>query len=370
MTCIRSIEPVTDDPNHPITFHIDWEVNMKCNLDCSYCGSHDNSTDNPSLEDCLKTVDFLLSYTDIHMRAKAPGQRHAIINLFGGEALYHPNIVEILTEIRKRHEKYKSAWTLAVTSITNAIVKPKIWNKIVDLVDYFTISYHTENSDEQQEMFKENLLIIKSKNKGHHCAILMHPLYFDKNLDMINFCKDNGINHVPRQLDHNTSEFEYNKEQIIWFDALYKKKSTKPVETGIDITKKADEKTNLSKVGRACCGGVQMHTNRDYDSKIYFIPGNNFQGWSCSVDKFFIFVKQITKELFFNKDCRMKYDGTVGPFGTLDNAEQILKDLEVNIANNTMPTIVCAKKKCFCGLCAPKAETAEEYNDIMKKYQI
>lgn len=367
---IKSIEPVLDDPNHPLTFHIDWEVNMKCNLDCSYCASHDNSTDNPSLEDCLKTVDFLLKYTDLHMKAKPVGQRHAIINLFGGEALYHPNIVELLTEIRKRHEQYKPTWTLAVASITNAVVKPKIWHRIVDLVDYFTISYHTENTDEQQEMFKQNLLIIKEKNKGHHCAILMHPKYFDKNLEMIEFCKANGVNYVPRQLDHGSSTYEYKTEQIIWFDALYKKKSTKPVDTGIDTTKKKEEKTSMTEIGRACCGGVQMHTNQDYSSKVYFIPGNTFPGWSCSVDKFFIFVKQITKELFFNKDCRMRYDGTVGPFGYLDDAEKILKDLEDNIKNNTMPTITCAKKRCWCGLCAPKAETPEIYQNIMKKYQL
>jgi hypothetical protein len=66
----------------------------------------------------------------------------------------------------------------------------------------------------------------------------------------------------------------------------------------------------------------------------------------------------------------MRYDQTVGPFGSLDDADQILADLEKNIINNTLPTIVCRKKRCFCGLCAPKAETLEEYQTIMTKYQL
>jgi hypothetical protein len=34
------------------------------------------------------------------------------------------------------------------------------------------------------------------------------------------------------------------------------------------------------------------------------------------------------------------------------------------------PVIQCAKQRCYCGLCAPKAADLDTYNHIMKKYEI
>ena len=53
------LEPAID-PNNRISFLLDWELTMKCNLDCSYCGNgHDNSTKHPPLNECLKTLNFM-----------------------------------------------------------------------------------------------------------------------------------------------------------------------------------------------------------------------------------------------------------------------------------------------------------------------
>jgi MoaA/NifB/PqqE/SkfB family radical SAM enzyme len=58
-------------------FQITWEATLKCNLDCSYCSpnDHNNKIPHPSLEDCLKTVDFLLEYVDVYMENKNPKHR-------------------------------------------------------------------------------------------------------------------------------------------------------------------------------------------------------------------------------------------------------------------------------------------------------
>jgi hypothetical protein len=66
----------------------------------------------------------------------------------------------------------------------------------------------------------------------------------------------------------------------------------------------------------------------------------------------------------------MTFDGTVGPLGSLDDSEQILKKLEDDLKNNSLPIIKCNKEFCRCGLCAPKAESTELYNQIMTKYVI
>jgi hypothetical protein len=96
-----------------------------------------------------------------------------------------------------------------------------------------------------------------------------------------------------------------------------------------------------------------------------FIPDNKFEGWSCSVNWFFIFVKQTERAIYVNKDCKMNFNGEVAPIGYLSDAETILQDLEINLTNNTMPVITCKKRACWCGLCAPKAKTQDLYNTMM-----
>ena len=99
MTQFLCLEPAID-PNNRITFLLDWELTMKCNLDCSYCGTgiyggHDNSTRHPSLDKCLETLDFMFEYADLYMRTKPPGLRYVVLNVYGGESLHHPDIVKI-----------------------------------------------------------------------------------------------------------------------------------------------------------------------------------------------------------------------------------------------------------------------------------
>ena len=78
-------------------FQVAWESTLKCNLDCSYCGDgHDNSQKHPSLEESLKTVDFIIEYLNLHMSIKNKNNKFANLNIQGGESIFHPNILEIL----------------------------------------------------------------------------------------------------------------------------------------------------------------------------------------------------------------------------------------------------------------------------------
>ena len=120
---------------------------------------------------------------------------------------------------------------------------------------------------------------------------------------------------------------------------------------------------DISDVGRACCGGRQLCRDQNYRHREYFVP-NQFTGWHCSVDHFFLHIKQVNGEVYFNKDCKMNFEGTHGPIGTLDNPQQLLTQ-----AQN--PAIIkCANKRCYCGLCAPKAKELDTYHTMMKKYEI
>jgi len=370
----ESLEPAID-PNNRITFLLDWELTMKCNLDCSYCpsginGSHDNSTSHPSVAQCLKTLDFMFEYADLYMNTKSPGVRYVVLNVYGGESLHHPAIIEILQQVRHRYQHYADRWRLTVTTTTNAIVSNKKLQQIIPLIDEFTVSYHAENTAKQKQQFKDNLLTIAGSGVRQKCVVLMHehPDLFQDATDMIEWLAENNIRMLPRQLDGNTGvdggKRIYDQQQVQWFGKLYKDKMFGTTEELLQG--KSDP--NLTDVGRACCGGRQLCANQNRKQRHFYVE-NKFPDWYCSVNHFFLHVKQINGEVYVNKDCKMNFDGEVGPIGTLVDTQKILSTLRGQLATDSLPVIQCKKYNCFCGLCAPKAKDLSIYHSIMEKYQ-
>jgi pyruvate-formate lyase-activating enzyme len=373
----HTLEP-SIDPKNKITFLLDWELTMKCNLDCSYCdtglyGGHDNSTKHPPLNDCLASIDFMFRYVDLYMKTKVRGFRYVVLNVYGGESLYHPHIVKILEQVHDKYKKYQSEWNLTVTTTTNAIVSERILEKIIPLIDEFTVSYHTENTPKRKEQFQKNVLTIKQHNKRVKCVVLMHSeedLFNDANA-MIEWLTHHDIRHLPRQLDHATiaTQFNYDPKKVVWFKNFYKDNTYKSTQGSPELTIDVDRNIDLSDSGRSCCGGHQFSVDQNYKSREFFV-NNKFTDWYCSVNHFFLHIKQVTGEIFTNKDCKMNFSGQVGSIGTLDQSKDLIDYTRQNLENNTLPTIQCKKSSCQCGLCAPKSSDLPTYNTIMKKYQL
>ena len=347
----------TLEPTNSPAFQIAWESTLKCNLDCSYCGDgHNNKIPHPSLDDSLETIDFIIDYVDVVMQRKPQHLKIANLNIQGGESLVHPNILEILQYATKRVDSL--LWHLSIATITNAVIKDKIWKNLVTYIDNFTISFHTESTFAQQEQIRKNILYLVQEQKNFHVSVLMHPKHWDTCLEMIKWCEQNNIPHIKRQIDHHWLDmrFNYSKEQAAYLGAP--KPKLKDIAAAV-LTNGLD----ISSQGRSCCSNQELCTNKcNITTRI---EGNNFKGWKCSVHEFFLYIRQTTGEVFTNKDCRMKFDNTVGPIGFLNNKDAILKDLKES--NNF---IICKKKQCWCGLCAPKAKTTNDYNEIMKKYNV
>jgi len=368
------LEPAID-PNNRISFLLDWELTMKCNLDCSYCsvgpyGGHDNTTKHPPLAECIDTVDFMYQYVDLYMRNKPKGLRYVILNVYGGEALHHPDVIEILEYCRDRYKKYQDRWHLTITTTTNAILSQHRFARIVPLIDEFTVSYHTENTPKQKDLLKANVLSIKNANTRVKCVILMHsePDKFSDAQDMTTWCNHNDVKYLPRQLDHDPQDvqFNYNKNQVTWLRNLYSGKTHK-TSTEIEL-KPVGDKFDLSDSGRACCGGRQTCTDGNYKKRHFFVE-NKFPDWYCSVNEFFLYIKQVNGEIFVNKDCKMDFVGNVAPIGHLKDAHKLLEKTRHDLDKHTMPVIQCKKTKCLCGLCAPKAKNLDTFNSIMEKYR-
>ena len=126
MPAFEVLEPAID-PQNRISFLLDWELTMKCNLDCSYCptgldGGHDNSIQHPDKEDCIQTLEFMFDYVDQYMQHKPNGLKYVVLNVYGGESLHHPDIVEILSHIQTKYQPYCDRWHLTVTTTTNTII--------------------------------------------------------------------------------------------------------------------------------------------------------------------------------------------------------------------------------------------------------
>ena len=368
----ESIEPAID-PNNRISFLLDWELTMKCNLDCSYCttdlyGGHNNSIPHPELDNCLKTLNFMFEYVDLYMNTKPKGIRYVILNIYGGESLHHPDIVKILSQVRKKYQPYSDRWHLTVTTTTNAIISDKKLQQIIPYIDEFTTSYHAESTAKQKQQFKNNLLTIAQSGCRQKCVVLMHQdqeLFQDAN-DMISWLTDNNIKILPRQLDGSAKvdgNKIYDESQVQWFDKLYHSKSFGQPSNLLQDKKEL----HLTDVGRACCGGRQTCTDQNYRQRHFYV-NNKFPDWYCSVNHFFLYVKQVNGEVFVNKDCKMNFSGSVGPIGNLNNTKEILSTLQNQFGTNSLPVIQCKKYKCVCGLCAPKAKNLETYNKIMEKY--
>jgi hypothetical protein len=299
------------------------------------------------------------------MANRPSGLKYVILNVYGGESLHHPDIVIILQAVKQCYKKYKTNWHLTVTTTTNAIVSPDKLASILPLIDEFTVSYHVENSTKNKKLFRNNLLAIKAAGRRQKCVVLMHPEpdFFEDCKNMIEWLKQHQIKCLPRQLDHAPEKihFNYHQQQVVWFDKLYSSKGHHQLIV-VD-----SEKTDLTGVGRACCGGRQLCVDQNYKEKTFFVD-NNFTDWFCSVNHFFLYIKQVNGEVFTNKDCKMNFDGNVAPIGNLSNMQSLLDQTKAWLETGTMPAIQCKKSRCLCGICAPKAPTKEEYNKIMPKY--
>jgi pyruvate-formate lyase-activating enzyme len=255
------LEPAVD-PNNRISFLLDWELTMKCNLNCSYCGSglyagHDNSTKHPATNKCVDAIDFMFKYVDLYMSTKPKGIKYVILNVYGGESLHHPDIVHILEQVRQKHKPYSDHWPLTITTTTNVIISNNRLQQIIPLIDEFTVSYHAENTAKQKQQFRDNLLTIAQAGKRQKCVVLMHqePDLFEDSKNMIEWLTQNNIKVLPRQLDNDTGvdrQRIYESQQVKWFDKFYK---TKTFGKTVDLPN-TDQGLHLTDVGRACCGGA------------------------------------------------------------------------------------------------------------------
>jgi len=348
-------------PKDKLGFLIDWLVTLKCNYDCKYCPigptGHDNSTAHPEYEKSLVMLDQMYQYTDAMMSHKKIPFKDAILNVYGGESIFHPDIVRILQKSSEMYMPYKDRWRLRKRMTTNGTATEKIWQEICEHIDGFTMSYHSTGPDKLKKMFKTNLLYLSDINKEHDLIVCMYP---DKDhwhdcIKFLQWTREMGVRARPKMLDGQLG--------------IYKQEHLNDLKEFIDEEelKEWDTDQPADTQSRGCCGGRKMCINRNIKEYQFLVPrgDNGFKGWHCSANQFFLHGNNVTGQYYTNKDCKVRLDGKTGPIAnvmTMPEYIERMKTLE------TPPTLVCAQKTCWCGTCAPKSIHMENLTEILKNY--
>lgn len=361
---LHTIEPAYH-PKQKMGFLVDWLLTLKCNYDCPYCPiglwGHDNSIPHPKYEKCITMLEQLYAYTDVMMEQKKENFKDAIMNIYGGESIFHPQFVEIAEQTTRSFEKYKDRWRINRRITTNGTAIPTNWVKICNHVEGVTMSYHSSGPKKLKSFFRSNLEHLTNIKKKYDVVVLMHPHedFWDDSMEFLRYCKQNKFIARPRLLDGRLGV--YSQKHFDDLSEFVNKEELVPLQSTVAMQVQA----------RACCGGRKLCTNRDLKKHQMLAPRGDegYKGWTCSANQFFIFGNNITGEYFTNKDCRVRLTGDTGPLAHVDTMDNYITKLRERIAKEgKSPVLTCAQTECMCGTCAPKSRSPEILGEIMKTY--
>lgn len=368
MNSITSVDWGLTPQNKP-SYNIDWSLTQFCNLDCSYCTAHNNSTEHPPIDECIMGIEFAFQYANLIMSVRKKYERNVTLNLLGGEVLIHPDIVAILEYCHSLYqEKYATQWNLNVCLLTNAAIGKAALKRCLPYIKHWTVSYHTETNKKQKRLILDNIFKLHQEQKLSRVRVMMHsdPTKFNECLSLIELLKENSISYEVTPIGvHQTVQFDktvhqYSKEQSQTILSYWNRNEQK-----VNEVPASDEKFVVTKTGYPCCSGQLLCVNQDRKNLSRHIPMVHFKDWYCSVNLSFLSINQITKKIHYNSACRVNNQSELGAVGTLNDTQSIIKELESQVLTNSVPVIQCPKDICGCGRCSPKASNLETFKKIM-----
>ena len=137
-----------DSVNHN-KMQIIWDIGPRCNFDCSYCTSymHNNYSKHASLEELIKTADFLEKYYNLYKKYHGVKFRNAGVSFTGGEPITNPNFWNLAAYMKDHYE-----FDLGLT--TNGTWPTAHHEKIVKYFNGVTVSYHVEGPTKLKERIR------------------------------------------------------------------------------------------------------------------------------------------------------------------------------------------------------------------------
>lgn len=348
-------------PKDKLGFLLDWLVTLKCNYDCAYCSigdkGHDNSTAHPAVDRSVTMIRQMYEYTDVVMSHKKNAFKDVIMNIYGGESIFHPDIVHLLRATSEMYQQYKDKWRLRRRMTTNGTATKSNWEKICEHVEGFTMSYHSTGPDKLKKFYRDNLLYLAEIGKEHDVIVCMypHPDNWDDCVGFMRWAKSHGINARPKMLDGPLGMYKDNHLRDL--EEFIDEKELREWDT----TQAADTQS------RGCCGGRKMCVNRNLRQTQFLVPRgpDGFHGWHCAANQFFLHGNNVSGQYFTNKDCRVTLDGNRGAIADINTMPVYIERLR---QSKELPTLTCAQKSCLCGTCAPKSRHRDNLSEILKIY--
>jgi len=338
----HSIIPVNEDP-----FVVTWDLGRRCNFDCSYCPSHrhDNFSAHATLEELKCTTEFLFEYCSTIAEHRINKDFH--VSFTGGEPTVNPRFIEFCQYVRTAYnEKWKDKFNLHLSLTTNGAMSSKMAEAVVENFDYVTVSYHSEIKTQIRQQICDRLMEFSKAGMNLKVNVMFHAEHFEDCKNLCYWLKASGIKFIPRLIgddpDSKSSQAHlYTEDQKKWLKDYWN--------------------INITPTSRPCCGGRTMglcSSEGKVESKA--VEFREFQGWSCSVNWYFLHIEQQTRLAYTHQTCQARLDSTRGPLGSLDAWGTIIADLKTKLEQKSMPIITCPNKLCGCGLCTPKSENRQD----------
>lgn len=349
-----------------------WDLGRRCTFACSYCPPHrkNNWSATASLEELIRTADSLERYSEIYNSRR--NERFRVAASFtGGEPTVNPAFFQFLEYLQQTYPHWKRTLT------TNGFYSERKLRVVMANTDYTTVSYHCEATPEQKARVRANLEIMLKEGYGFKINIMFHqrPDYFDECIALAEWCDAHQVKYTPRVIgDQEDVEqgirdgtvHTYDTEQMAWMKRYWAAKNSGNPQPAITASN-AEEQTvhpapaNTAKVvgqkiGRPCCGGRKMDLlDDDTWSVSTFVENNNFKGWSCMINWYFLYIHQEIDQIWHHQTCQVNLNGEVGPICKVSEFDKYCDGLAQTFETGTIPYIRCPKSHCGCGLCVPKA---------------
>jgi hypothetical protein len=291
---------------------------------------------------------FVKKYSKIYNQSKLK------INFTGGEPTNNPIFFQFA-----EHVKTDTGWDLGLT--TNGAFGSKFIDLIVKNFSWVTVSYHAEATNKLKSNVLTNIKKLHENKIRLSVNVMMHADYWNECVDVCDQLKSLGVKFNPRPIGDGVvtvkgwfqdadgtmrrTSHEYSPEQQQWyFDFM-------------GVSKEPVFRKQGSELGRNCCGGRCLTGKVNNEWVPVNLVDNNFKGWFCSVNKYFLHIDQETGCVYHHQTCQAKFGGKRGAIGNLDDVDRILDYARKNITD----TIVCPNDRCGCGMCVPKAKEKNEY---------
>lgn len=405
-----SLDYIYSDVNSPNKVIV-WDLGKRCNYDCTYCTAwmHSKTAAFNKFSQYKKTADFIDSYNKLYELSHKQKFR-TTISFTGGEPAINPDFYQLVPYLRENYPY------MYLNLTTNGTWSKRRGQFLLDHMHSITVSYHCEGTTKQKNLIRDNLLWVKKNIKDDwrlKVNVMMHVDYFDECVDLIeNFLKPNDIRYIPRTIgDDNRYKSKwfkdedgmmrrtshvYTTEQQNYIKNHWDKKNEEAALTS-DGTKqeiKIDDDKNdghIQKMGRMCCGGRCM-TIKDSETgnvtDAAFIQQNNFKGWQCMINYFFLHIEEDKDAIYHHQTCMAKLDGTpevkldpskfgnfyndfteqTGPICSISESDKYLEWLEEKIYNGEDLIITCPNTHCGCGICIAKAKNTDDFKNIASNY--